>query len=153
MLSALILRTKDTAGQALQFAIDGSSADATSRTRGLPFFGAESSGLAKRASPALASMADIFVREENANANTVDIARLHKVVITITLVGSFFSILTGMMSDISAVTLLGAKRPIFTSLPELGATFTSLLLVSHATYLVAKAYDPRGPKTGANREN
>jgi hypothetical protein len=152
MLSALILSTKDTAGQALQFTITGSSADASSRTRGLPFFGTASSGLEKRSSPALASMADIFMGEENVNADTVDIARLQNVVITMMLVGGFFSILTGMMSDISAVTLLGAKGPVFTSLPELGATFTSLLLVSHATYLAAKAYDPRGPKTGANRE-
>jgi hypothetical protein len=150
MLSALILPTKDVAGQELQFAIAGSSADASARTRGLPFFGTASSGLEKRSSPALASMADIFMGEENVNADTVDIARLQNVVITITLVGGFFSILSGMMSDISAVTLLGAKGPIFPSLPELGATFTSLLLVSHATYLAAKAYDPHGPKTEAS---
>jgi hypothetical protein len=152
MVSALILPTKDTAGQETQFTIAGSSADAASRARGVPFFGTASSGLEKRPSPALASMADIFMGEENANADTVDVARLQNVVITITLIGGFFSILTGMMSDISAVTLLGAKGPIFTSLPELGATFTSLLFVSHATYLVAKAYDPHGPKTGESQQ-
>jgi len=151
MLSALILPTKDKAGQELQFAIDGASGDDGLRTRGVPFFGAASSGLDKRASPALASMADIFMGEEKVNADTVDVSRVQNVVITIMLVTGFFSVLTGMMSDISATAMLSAKGAVFPSLPELGASFTSLLLMSHATYLVAKAYDNRGSKPNGER--
>jgi hypothetical protein len=149
MLSALILPTKDKAGPELQFAIAGGSGDGSLQARGLPFFGAASSGLDKRASPALASIADIFMGEETANAGTVDLSRLQNVVITIMLVTGFGSVLMGMMSDISAVAMLAAKGAIFPSLPELGTTFTSLLLVSHATYLVAKAFDAQGPRPQA----
>jgi hypothetical protein len=83
--------------------------------------------------------------EEKANADTVDVSRLQNVVITVTLVLGFFSYLVAMTSSINAATILSATREIFTSLPELGTTFTSLLLVSHATYLVAKAHDSRSP--------
>lgn len=142
MLSALILPTKDQVGKALEFEISGGGADL--RKRGVPFFGAESEGLDKRPSPALASIADIFMGEEKPNADTVDVARLQNVVITITLVLGFFSLLMGMMGNITPTTLLSAQGAVFTSLPELGATFTSLLLASHATYLVAKAHDAKG---------
>jgi hypothetical protein len=141
MISALILPTKDLAGKPTEFAIRGGDTDL--RRRGTPFFGAESEGLDKRESPSLASLADIFMGEEKANSDTVDVSRLQNVVITVTLVLGFFSILVEMMNGISASTLLGAKTAIFTSLPEMGATFTSLLFVSHATYLIAKAHDER----------
>jgi hypothetical protein len=142
MISALILPTKDTSEKS-GVAIRGGGGDL--RSRGVPFFGAESEGLEKRASPRLASIADIFMGEEKANADTVDVSRLQNVVITVTLVLGFFSYLVAMTSSINAATILSATREIFTSLPELGTTFTSLLLVSHATYLVAKAHDSRSP--------
>jgi len=141
MISALILPTKDGAGKNIDLTLRAGDADL--RKRGMPFFGAESDGLDKRASPRLASLADIFMGEEKANADTVDISRLQNVVITATLVLGFFSLLVEMTNSISAETMLGAKGAIFTSLPELGATFTSLLLVSHVTYLAAKAHDDR----------
>jgi hypothetical protein len=141
MLSALILPTKDQAGTNVNFEIRGGDADP--QKRGLPFFGAQSPGLDKRDSPADASLADVFMGEENANANTVDVARLQNVVITITLVLGFFSLLIGLMSSPTAAAMMAAKGAVFTSLPELGATFTSLLLASHATYLVAKTYDQK----------
>ena len=141
MISALILPTKD-APEKSGIAIRG---EEDLRIRGMPFFGAESEGLQKRASPRLASIADIFMGEEKANADTVDVSRLQNVVITVMLVLGFFSYLVAMTSSINAATMLSARGPIFTSLPELGATFTSLLLVSHATYLVAKAHDSRSP--------
>jgi hypothetical protein len=143
MISALILPTKDAAGKNIDLAIRAGDADL--RKRGIPFFGAESAGLDKRASSRLASVADIFMGEEKANSDTVDVSRLQNVVITITLVLGFFSLLVEMMSSITAETMLGSKGAIFTSLPELGATFTSLLLVSHATYLIAKAHDEQKP--------
>lgn len=39
----------------------------------------------------------------------------------------------------------GSSSVIFENLPDLGESFTSLLLVSHATYLVAKAHDASSP--------
>lgn len=146
MLSALILPSKNKAGANTDFEIRGGETDL--RKRGVPFFGAESQGLDTRPSPALASIADIFMGEEKANSETVDVARLQNVVITITLVLGFFSLLIGMMSSITAPAMLAAHGAVFTSLPELGATFTSLLLASHATYLVAKAHDAAGPVQG-----
>ncbi|UVK55363.1 hypothetical protein DBIPINDM_001871 [Mesorhizobium sp. AR02] len=150
MISALILPTKDSAGKNVDFDVRG--ADSDLRRRGAPFFGAESQGLDRRGSPALASIADIFMGEENANVDTVDVSRLQNVVITVTLVLGFFSLLIEMTSSITTTTMLGAKGAVFTSLPELGATFTSLLFVSHATYLVAKAHDARSLGTGGTSD-
>jgi hypothetical protein len=151
MLSALILSTKDPTGTNVDFEIRGGNSDP--RKRGVPFFGGGSEGLDRRLSPELASIADIFMGEEKANANTVDVARLQNVVITITLVLGFFSLLVGMMNGITVSAMLGAKTAIFTSLPEVGATFTSLLLASHATYLVAKAHDAGDQKAPEQRPN
>jgi hypothetical protein len=143
MISALILPTKDAAEKGT---IRIGAANGDLRRRGAPFFGAESEGLDKRPSPRLASIADIFMGEEKANADTVDVSRLQNVVITVTLILGFFSYLIEMMSSINATTLLGARGAVFTTLPELGTTFTSLLLVSHATYLAAKAHDAQTPR-------
>jgi hypothetical protein len=136
MLSSLILSTKD---KGPTLAIPGASQDLANR--GTPFLGNQSSGLDKRASPALASMADIFMGEENADADTVDVSRLQNVMITITLVFGFFSLVAQMMSNISMMTMLSAHDAIFSQLPDPGASFTGLLAVSHATYLVSKAHD------------
>lgn len=84
--------------------------------------------------------------EEKANAETVDVSRLQNVVITVTLVLGFFSYLIAQ-TTVGATQLIGAKSAIFTTLPELGATFTSLLLASHATYLISKAHDARDTTT------
>jgi hypothetical protein len=137
MLSALILGTKDKEPE-LNFA--GAQDPAT---RGAAFFGVQTTGLDKRAIPAQASLTDIFMGEENANSDTVDVARLQNVLITITLVFGFFSLLLEWMSDIKMVTMLNAREAIFQSLPQLGATFTSLLGLSHATYLISKSHDAR----------
>ena len=143
MLSALILPSKNESEAAQEsLAIRGGDSDL--RRRGIPFFGAESDGLAMRASPQLASIADIFMGEENANADIVDVARLQNVVITITLVLGFFSALVAATA-IGSETLLGAKAAIFDTLPELGASFAALLLASHAAYLVSKAHDAQSP--------
>ncbi len=78
MISALILPTKDAAGKNVDISV-----------RGAPFFGAGSEGLDKRASPLAASITDIFMGEEKADAHTVDVSRLQNVVITIMLVLGF----------------------------------------------------------------
>jgi hypothetical protein len=142
MLSSLILSTKD---KGPNLTVQGAVQDLANR--GAPFFGNQTSGLDKRPSPALASMADIFMGEENADADTVDVSRLQNVMITITLVFGFFALLVQMMSNIKMLTLLSAHDAIFSQLPDPGASFAWLLAVSHATYLVSKAHDSqdRGP--------
>ncbi len=144
MLSALILPTKDKDQPDL--VVRGADSDLSKR--GVPFFGTASDGLDKRDSPAQASIADIFMGEEKADADTVDVSRLQNVVITVTLVLGFFSLLIAMTSAITPDAIMKATKlaPIFTSLPNPGATFASLLLVSHATYLVAKAHDSQSPR-------
>lgn len=89
--------------------------------------------------------------EENANAGTVDVSRLQNVMITITLVLSFFYFLLEQMSNIKTAALLNANGAIFDSLPPVGTYFACLLAASHATYLVAKSHD-KSPtsQTGAN---
>lgn len=144
MLSALILPLKEDSGKKVDISIRGNTGDL--RARGAPFFGAESEGLDKRLSPQQASIADIFMGEEKANAETVDVSRLQNVVITVTLVLGFFSYLIAQ-TTVGATQLIGAKSAIFTTLPELGATFTSLLLASHTTYLISKAHDARDTTT------
>ena len=89
--------------------------------------------------------------EEKANADTVDVSRLQNVVITGTLVLGYFSVLIATMT-IDAAKVIGAKQAIFASLPDVNATFASLLLVSHATYLVSKAHDARAPSTTGEPE-
>lgn len=135
MISALILPTK--ANRALALA----AGDPAPGQRGLPFLGARSDGLATNSSPAAASIADIFMGEEKANADFVDVARLQNVVITVILVLSYFAVLLQMSGTIPGHLLLGRQTMVFANLPDLGTTFTSLLFVSHATYLVAKAHD------------
>jgi hypothetical protein len=134
MLSPLILGTKDSrSGPILE--------EQDLKRRGAPFFGNATSGLSKNDSAKLASITDVFMGEEQGNADTVDVSRLQNVMITITLVLSFFYFLLEEMSNIKINAMLGANNAVFDSLPPLGATFASLLAVSHASYLVAKAYD------------
>ncbi len=146
MLSALILPTKDK-GPILN--IRGAVSDLSKR--GAPFFGNQSTGLDKHPSPAQASISDVFMGEENANADSVDVARLQNVVMTISLAIGYVAFLVSMMSDVRTATLLGGHDAIFSGLPDPGANFAWLLAVSHAAYLVAKAHDPQdhGPETGS----
>jgi hypothetical protein len=135
MLSPLILNTKVDSADGPVFE------EQDLKKRGTPFFGNASSGLDTNDTPQLASIADIFMGEEEANADSVDVSRLQNVVITITLVMSFFYFLLEQMSNIKMAAMLSAANAIFDSLPPVGATFASLLAVSHATYLVAKSHD------------
>ncbi|TIM05503.1 hypothetical protein [Mesorhizobium sp.] len=135
MLSALILDTKTGITVAGEYDM---------KNRGGAFFGNSTSGLDTRSSPTLASITDIFMGEEHANSETVDLSRLQNVVITVILVLGYASLLIEMMREIAPATILGVlndKHVLFTSLPNPGGTFASLLFVSHATYLVSKAYD------------
>ncbi|AIL61774.1 hypothetical protein PSAKL28_25770 [Pseudomonas alkylphenolica] len=142
MISALILPTKDPAQKQVNFV-----ADPDPRKRGIPFLGAQSDGLSLNDTPQMASITDMFMGEEIANANTVDVSRLQNVLITVLLVLGYFAVMLQVTGDISALSLYGTNGPRFLSLPDLGASFTSLLFVSHATYLVAKAHDARAPNS------
>jgi hypothetical protein len=96
--------------------------------------------LETRAAPLEASLADVFVGEHVSDAGNVDLSRLQNVVLTVTLVLGYLAMLVGQLSSITADTLLTG----IATLPDPGAAFTSVLLVSHATYLGTKAYNGSG---------
>ncbi|MBI2740131.1 MAG: hypothetical protein HYX38_26745 [Rhodospirillales bacterium] len=150
MLSALILDTKKDPAQTHSLVFDPAGTPDVAN-RGVTFLGGSSTGLDVKPDSRLASLADIFMGEENANASTVDLSRLQNVVITLTLVLGYFALLVEQMRDIGAGAVLKAT-PLpryFLELPDPGTTFASLLLVSHAAYLAAKAYDNKDPNKDA----
>ena len=98
------------------------------------------SGLEARASPQDASLADIFMGEDVATAHTIDPSRLQNVVITVTLVLGYAALLIEAVRDLG-VGVFWKTTPWFSQLPDPGATFSALLLASHATYLVAKQFN------------
>jgi hypothetical protein len=104
----------------------------------------DNSDVEKQALPSDASLADVFVGEHVADANQVDISRLQNVVLTVTLVLGYFAMLLGQLGGILPDSVLSGLP----SLPDAGATFTSVLLASHATYLGTKVY----ASTGAPQE-
>ena len=94
------------------------------------------SGLETRVDPTQASIADVFMGEKTSDAGDVDISRLQNVVLTVTLVLGYFAMLTEQLRATSPDSILSGLA----SLPDPGAAFTAVLLVSHATYLGTKAY-------------
>lgn len=153
MISALILPKKNSANNDTGLRIIEGESDP--RKRGTPFFGAQSDGLSTNESPQSASIADMFMGEEKVNADTVDVSRLQNVVITIVLVLGYFAALLEVTST-PAITMLASLEITNTPLgplPDLGETFASLLFVSHATYLIAKAHDSRPLSTSETSDN
>jgi hypothetical protein len=146
MISKLLLTSKDN-DDTLEIADGARPPD----KRGLAFFGAGSSGLDKRESPSQASLADLFMGEENADSDTVDVSRLQNVLISIMLVSSYLLFLIELMSGIRMEAILSASNAaLFKELPNLGVTFTSLLGASHATYLVSKAHNSKDLSASSN---
>jgi hypothetical protein len=139
MLSTLILPTKDASGKPIDIDVRGSVSGLDKR--GVPFFGQQSDGLQTNPSSADASITDIFMGEEKANASVVDVSRLQNVVITFILVISYFWMLLELTSNIGIMQLLSSDKAFFSSMPNLGENFSWLLLVSHSTYLVSKSHD------------
>ncbi|MHB8270294.1 hypothetical protein [Bradyrhizobium sp.] len=142
MISALILNSK-TFG-----APDSSSAQANSLRINVSDYGLDTPSdlLETRAVPSEASLADVFVGEHVSDAGNVDLSRLQNVVLTVTLVLGYFAMLVGQLGSIAADTLLTG----ISALPDPGAAFTSVLLVSHATYLGTKAYNGSGKPADAH---
>jgi hypothetical protein len=148
IVSALILNTKD-------FGTKGSPSDSILRVGNLApgdsdfsnrggLLGLTSTGpLEVRANPTDASLADVFVGELVSESNEVDISRLQNVVLTVTLILGYFAMLVDQLRSIPAEYLLSGMP----HLPDPGAAFTSVLLISHATYLGTKAY-----KGGSNTQ-
>jgi hypothetical protein len=142
MISAVILQSKtfgtpdDVTAQANSLRINtaGQSTD-------LP-----NDPLETRMAPIEASLADVFVGEHVSDAGNVDLSRLQNVVLTVTLVLGYLAMLVGQLSSITADTLLTG----IAALPDPGAAFTSVLLVSHATYLGTKAYNGTGKPPSTN---
>jgi hypothetical protein len=96
-----------------------------------------------RTNPTDASLADVFVGELVSESNQVDISRLQNVVLTVTLILGYFAMLVDRLRSIPAEYLLSGMP----HLPDPGAAFTSVLLISHATYPGTKAY-----KGGSNTQ-
>jgi hypothetical protein len=97
---------------------------------------ADDSKIETRPLPSDASLADVFVGEHVAGSDQVDISRLQNVVLTVTLVLGYFAMLLGQLGSIAPESLLSG----LSSMPDAGATFTAVLLVSSATYLGTKLY-------------
>ena len=146
MISALILNSKAlgtpdmSAGQAGTSGGAVNSSIVTGRVVDVP-----NDPLETRAVPTDASVADVFVGEHVSDAGNVDLSRLQNVVLTVTLVLGYFAMLIGQLGSIPADTLLTG----ISALPDPGAAFTSVLLVSHATYLGTKAYNGSGKTENA----
>ncbi|WP_342734446.1 hypothetical protein [Bradyrhizobium sp. B117] len=145
MISTLILNTK-------AFGMVGSPSDQITTIggrpkdsndqadRGLLAVSSDSSAVEVRSDPTMASLADVFVGEHVADSGDVDISRLQNVVLTVTLVLGYFAMLVEQLRGLAPDVLLTGIQ----SLPDPGGAFTSVLLISHATYLGTKAYKGSG---------
>ena len=94
-----------------------------------------------RPSPGLASLADFFTGETEADKNLIDVSRLQNVVITFILVFGYATLLFGMVRDVDPGIIIRGlhdNQSIFPTLPDPGGIFVTLLAASHATYLIAK---------------
>ena len=91
-----------------------------------------------------ASIADWFLGEEGANKDKIDISRVQMVMVTAGLLVTYGSAIFAFTRDITLAGVMAATaKPavLFATLPAVGATMAALMLMSHATYLVAKAAD------------
>jgi hypothetical protein len=149
MLSALILGIKTNATANQQANGFDAAATPSFAARGATFFGSGTTGIDTKPDASQASITDIFMGEEDANADTVDVSRLQNVVITLTLVLGYLATLVVAVSRILPERLfVHPMEPYFPSLPTIGAAAAALLFVSHATYLVAKSHDTPPAKPG-----
>lgn len=118
------------------------SADASNKVNDdVTMFKDPTSVLHARSSPADASISDLFLGELQDNHDEMDISRLQMVVITIGLLLTYGSLLFAQAAAIDLQAVFAAvkqPRSIFDSLPQAGATFFTLMAVSHGTYLVTK---------------
>lgn len=103
--------------------------------------GARLRPLSRNPFPNQASISDIFLGEDVANASHLDISRTQNVVITALLLFTFIGWLVQITASIGTPVILGAfvtASPILSSFPEPGPTFTALLALTHGAYLTGK---------------
>ena len=82
----------------------------------------------------------------------LDISRIQHLVISGTLLTTYFMALVDALGDVggaSIMSAIAANDPIFTSMPGVGPTFLGLLGISHAGYLIFKANSPEGKPSAA----
>jgi Neprosin/Neprosin activation peptide len=103
--------------------------------------------------PVEASWADLYLGDEVATRNVVDVSRLQKLVVTVLLVMTYVELLWGKLGGIlnagagaaggkTASTIVGH----FASMPNVDSNFLWLLGISHAAYLAYKA-TPKTPSS------
>lgn len=92
-----------------------------------------------------ASIADWFLGEEGANKDKIDISRVQMVLVTAGLLVTYGSEIFAFTRDVMTAKMVSVIADpavvLFQTLPPVGAAMAGLLLMSHATYLVAKASD------------
>jgi hypothetical protein len=145
MISALILNTKDFGAAGSPSALlkrvgAGMPGSNDFSSRNVRVEASVTDPLETRDVPSSASLADVFVGEHVSDSDQVDISRLQNVALTVTLVLGYFAMLINQLQNIPAETLLSGVA----SLPDPGGAFTSVLLISHATYLGTKVYNASG---------
>jgi hypothetical protein len=90
--------------------------------------------------PSEASWADLYLGDEVANRDVVDISRLQKLIVTVLLVMTYVQLLwfhlMGDLTDKSGKLITDGH---FTNMPQVGDTFIWLLGISHGAYLAYKA--------------
>ena len=96
------------------------------------------------ATVAEASWADLFMGEEVANRNVVDISRLQKLVITVLLAITYIKLLWDVLGN--TVAGVSDTKGAVLNMPPVNSTFLWLLGISHAAYLAYKAT----PKSGSS---
>lgn len=97
--------------------------------------------LEQRALPSQASLADLFMGELNSDKNLVDISRLQNVILTAVLVSGYAVALFGAVQGLTGEAIATAFRdqtPFFTTLPDPGGYFVTLLLGSQVAYIAPK---------------
>lgn len=104
-----------------------------------------------------ASWADLFMGEEVANRDVVDISRLQKLVITILLVVTYVNLLwnslASLQANVAAVTPPAGGDYKGFNMPTVTSTFLWLLGISHAAYLASKATPKTAPATTATQSS
>ena len=139
-ISTLILKTKN-------FGASGSPSDFITRVgqrdaadndfrTGVVLDMDDSSPLEMRGKPSDASIADVFMGELVSQAGSVDLSRMQNVAFTVTLVLGYAAMLVNQLGAVPVENILTGMP----ELPDPGAAFTAVLLVSHAAYLGTKAY-------------
>lgn len=91
--------------------------------------------------PGDASIADIFLGEDQDDHTRLDITRAQHVIITALLLFTYAGWISIAVDGFTPEQLLGAfpqALPVLAQFPDPGATFTGLLLLTHGTYIAGK---------------